>query len=62
VDYSRHLNIKFQAAAMESNAHSFSLTSLTDMIKDSDEEDLDLKYLFEDDEVFDMIIECIGSD
>ncbi len=47
---------------MESNAHSFSLTSLNDMIKDSDEEDLDLKYLFEDDEVFDMIIECIGSD
>lgn len=45
---------------MESN--SFSFTSLNDMIKDSEEEDLDLKYLFEDDEVFDMIIQCIGSD
>jgi len=60
VDYSRHLNQKFQAEAMESN--SFSFTSLNDMIKDSEEEDLDLKYLFEDDEVFDMIIQCIGSD
>ncbi len=46
---------------MESNAHSFLFTSLNDMIKDSDEEDLDLKYLFEDD-VFDMITECIGSE
>ena len=57
----RSFDKEFQAKAMESNANASLFTGLDNTCKIIDEDHLDLQELFEDTEVFDMMVKCIDD-
>jgi hypothetical protein len=52
---------KIQVVDLKSNAYSSLCTHIDDRIENSDEQNSNSKDLFDDDEVIDKIVKCIGN-
>ncbi len=52
---------KIQVEDLKSNAYSSLCTHIDDRIENSDEQNSNSKYMFDDDEIIDKMVECISN-